>query len=326
MTGDVGYRVSVVVPTRDRPEMLSQSLASIRALEGDDLSFEILVGDNGDMAKTRDIVASFGAIHLPAGPSGAGAARNAALRAATGDYIAFLDDDDIWLPGHLRGHLDLLRTNPHLDAVIGQVVSTDAQLQPISGPWPGYLPPETDFFLMMLNGYFPQIGATVVRAKVRDSVGEFDESLIGDQDWDWQIRVAKAHKIGFVETPCILFRQRPPGTFDDLQMRRVSFTRRVFLRHALPARKRWRSPLELVRSYFAAVTPYFNYFVEVAIARSEQGERRGALQAMSRALRIFPTRGLRMLARPTPLREALRSVIVQPNHGRTEGTEQDAKI
>lgn len=302
-------RVSVVVPTRNRPDMLAQSLASIRALEGPDLALEILVGDNGDAAVNREIVETFGAVHLSAGPSGAGAARNAALRAATGDYIAFLDDDDVWLPSHLRDHLAMLEARPELDAVMGQVISTDPDLEPVYGPWPVEPPSGTDLFLMMLSGYFPQIGATVVRAKVRETVGEFDESLIGDQDWDWQIRVAKAHAIGFIEQPCILFRQRPPGTFDDLQLRRVPFTRRVFLRHALPARKRWESSRALMRSYFGAVTPYFNYFVEAAVSRSEQGEHRAALKAIRHAFEIFPTRTIRLLLQPTPLRRALRTAL-----------------
>ena len=58
-------RVSVIVPTRDRPAMLRQALASIRAQEGEKYAFEILLGDNGGLPETKKIAAEYGAVHLP---------------------------------------------------------------------------------------------------------------------------------------------------------------------------------------------------------------------------------------------------------------------
>jgi len=65
MTGP-RHNVSVIVPTCDRPALLRQALASIRALEGADLTFEILVGDNGSASETRAVVEEFGAVYLNA--------------------------------------------------------------------------------------------------------------------------------------------------------------------------------------------------------------------------------------------------------------------
>jgi len=56
--------VSVIVPTRDRPTLLRKALASIRALEGPDLRFEILVGDNGNSPENKSIAAEFGGFYL----------------------------------------------------------------------------------------------------------------------------------------------------------------------------------------------------------------------------------------------------------------------
>jgi glycosyltransferase involved in cell wall biosynthesis len=303
--GPASRRVTVVVPTCDRPTLLREALASIRRLEGPDLACEIVVGDNGSMPETRLVAQEFDAIYRTVDRRGAGAARNTAMKDPTGDYIAFLDDDDIWLPGHLRGQIALLEARPELAAAVGQVVSTDPDRRPTSPPWPQDLPRDGDLFATMLRGYFPQIGATVVRARVVQSVGGFDESLLGDQDWDWQLRIAATHKVGFVETACVHFRQRPSGTFDDLQLRRYPFTRRVFLRHALARRRVWRSPLHLLRSYSAALQIYYNYFEDAAVVRAERGERRAALRAIWSALRIVPTTSLRQLWRPTPFRKAL---------------------
>jgi glycosyltransferase involved in cell wall biosynthesis len=296
-------RVSVIVPTRDRPQLLREALISIRALEGADLSFEILVGDNGSMPETRTVVESFGARYLRAERAGAGAARNAALRAATAPYLAFLDDDDLWLPAHVRSHLELLDSRPDLMAVVGQIISTDTYRSPTGEPWPRDLPRNGALFLTMVAGYFPQIGATVARAAVRNSVGEFDESLIGDQDWDWHLRMANRHLVGFVSAPCVLFRQRPPGSFDSLQAKRVHYTRRVFLRHAVPARL-WESPRAFVRAYGACVAQYYLYFVDAAVQRAARGERLPALRAIARAFGVGPARAVRHILSPTPLRAA----------------------
>ncbi len=109
--------VSVIVGTRNRPDTLREALASIRALEGPDLAFEILVGDNGTTPEMLDVVAEFGGIHDKTDVYGCPAARNLALRRATGEFVAFLDDDDVWLPGNIRPHIAMLDAHPEYEAV-----------------------------------------------------------------------------------------------------------------------------------------------------------------------------------------------------------------
>src|SRR5262249_39031092 len=146
-------------------------------------------------------------------------ARNAGMFAATGEFIAFLDDDDAWLPGHLVPHLKMLDEQPKLDGVIGQVQYADEDLKPFGQAWPDVHPGTGDDLLRkMLSGYFPQIGTAVVRAKVREELGGFDVKLIGGEDLDWLLRMAGRDALGFAMTPCILFAQRRLGTFDKLQL------------------------------------------------------------------------------------------------------------
>src|ERR1700726_2025344 len=106
--------ISVIVPTYNRPVLLGEAVASIRALEGPDLQFEILVCDNGQARETQSIADHYVAKYIPVPIKGASAARNAGLLAATGEFIAFLDDDDVWLKDHLRGHIELLDSTPSL--------------------------------------------------------------------------------------------------------------------------------------------------------------------------------------------------------------------
>lgn len=299
-------RVSVVVPTRDRPELLREALQSIRALENESVRFEIIVGDNGTSPDTRKAAEDFGAIYLHTSTSGAAAARNIAMAAATADYIAFLDDDDVWTPDHIHGHLALLDANPDIDMVLGQIINTDPQRRPTYGPWPEQLPEDRSGLLrFMMSGYFPQIGATVVRARVRETVGFFDEDFIGSQDWDWQLRIARKHSVGFVRRPCVLFSQRETGSYDSLQLRRAKFTRRVFWKNAIPEWRVWASPAAFARSYFGVTAHYFFYFSETALDHANKGERLLAVRAIWRAFMLFPSRALRKLLSNSSLRDAL---------------------
>jgi glycosyltransferase involved in cell wall biosynthesis len=299
-------RVSVVVPTRNRPGTLRQALASIRALEAADLTFEILVGDNGDDPETPTVCAEFNARHLPVSEEGAGAARNAGLAAATGELIAFLDDDDVWMSNHVRPHLAVFDARPEIEAVMARVMAVDNDLREIAGPWPWTVCAEGDEAVRtMLSGYYPQIGATIVRAGVREAVGAFDVSLLGDQDWDWQIRIARRRKTAFIADSCVLFRQRPPGSFDALRFRRLGFGRRVFLRHAIPERRVWPNLRAMSNSYRDVLWHYYEYFTEAAVERGESGDRKGVWRAIWGAWRTFPLRASFHLVAPKPLRRAL---------------------
>ena len=74
--------VSVVIPTKNRAELLRSALASVRALEGPDLEFEIIVADNGSTDHTAAVASDAGARLVFAATPGAAAARNAGMRQA----------------------------------------------------------------------------------------------------------------------------------------------------------------------------------------------------------------------------------------------------
>ena len=99
--------VSVVIPTRDRPEMLALTLRSVLGQERVDV--EVLVVDDGTGPGTAALLERIGdeRLHLlrNTGPPGVSGARNSGIAAAKGNWIAFLDDDDLWAPGKLATQL-----------------------------------------------------------------------------------------------------------------------------------------------------------------------------------------------------------------------------
>ncbi|WCS24408.1 glycosyltransferase family 2 protein [Methylobacterium sp. NMS14P] len=282
-------RVSVIVPTYNRPQLLRVALASIRHLEAPDLTFEILVGDNGSAPETPGIAAEFGAVYMKVTKRGASAARNAGLQAATGDYIAFLDDDDAWMPSNIRPQLALLDADPSLDGALGQACTTDASLEQPGAPWPVEDPGRGDGLLRaMLSGYFPQLGTLVVRRRVRELIGLFDEALIGGQDLDWQLRIARRRTLACTLVPVLLFRGRVHGSYDQLQYKRLWYDRFIFLRHSIPEWRIWNSPLHFLRAYKGTLQHPYWYFVTVTIAAAAAGQRKQALRAVRGAFSVFP--------------------------------------
>jgi glycosyltransferase involved in cell wall biosynthesis len=291
----VPTKVSVVIPTKNRSALLSQALASVRALEGDDLRLEIIVADNDSTDDTEAVANSWGATIVHATTPGASAARNAGLRAVTGEFIAFLDDDDVWLPGHLRPHIELLRARPNFGGAIGQVLTCDQDLASPSAPWPASLPDDGDLFASFL-GLCPQIGATVVRASARESVGYLDEALRSDEDWDWHLRLALAHRMGFLQVPCLLFRERSPGARDELQWMRLAYNRQVFWTNVWRAGSR-RPPIHnVMRRFLEHNGAFSSRFLQDARAYATAGNLSGTRRAVGHALCSSPLHTIKALA------------------------------
>ncbi len=178
---------------------------------------------------------------------------------------------------------------------------------PISGLWPPG-GPEADRFRAIL-AHYPQLGTTVVRASVRDTVGLFDESLLGDQDWDWHLRLALAHPIGYTPQTGSLFRQRPAGIDGDLRWRRLAFFRRVFGENVRRAGARRPSRLWLARTYLRHTGEYQWHFARDARAHIEAGDRPAARRALLRAARASLPHSAAAMVRGGDFRWALLRAI-----------------
>ena len=207
----------------------------------------------------------------------------------------------------------------YLGGPMARVMPVDEELRATGGPWPLTVCAEGDESVRaMLSGYFPQIGATIVRASVREAVGAFDVALLGGQDWDWQLRVARRRKTAYIADPCVLFRQRAPGTFDTLRLQRLGCGRRVFLRHALPERRVWPGLRDMARSYRDVLWQHYAYFVEAAVDRAEKGEP-GVWRAIWGAWRTFPLRTIHQLITSRPLRTAVQTALMPHRRAPQDG-------
>jgi glycosyltransferase involved in cell wall biosynthesis len=117
----VGPLVSVIIPAYNSGTYLRPTVESVLAQTH--RSIEILIVDDGSSDDTAHTAESFGAQVrlLRQVRSGHPAARNAGIRAAVGNYIAFVDHDDLWSPGKLEAQLACFRSEPSLDIVFGHI-------------------------------------------------------------------------------------------------------------------------------------------------------------------------------------------------------------
>jgi LmbE family N-acetylglucosaminyl deacetylase len=186
-----GPLVSVIVRTKDRPELLDEALGSIAASSYRQVEV-VLVNDGG---KSPTIPRSFPfpvvAIDLPVN-RGRAAAANAGVEASSGAYLSFLDDDDLMDPEHLAVLVALVTAADvrvaYTDAAVG-VYQLDGE-----HGWAEIerrLPYSRDFDpeLLLVDNYIP-FNTLLIERSLFEAAGPFDPDLAFFEDWEWLIRLA----------------------------------------------------------------------------------------------------------------------------------------
>jgi glycosyltransferase involved in cell wall biosynthesis len=201
--------ISVIIPTYNRGWCIKEAVGSVLEQDCDD--YELLVVDDGSTDNTLDILQSYGhAITLIRQPNqGVSAARNKGIEASSGQLIAFLDSDDIWLPQKLSRQLEFF--NAHPQALVNQTqevwirngrrVNPKKHHQKVSGM----------IFQRSLALCLVSPSAVMVRKNLFDIVGNFDESLPACEDYDLWLRVSCRYPVYLIETPLTIKR----GGHDD---------------------------------------------------------------------------------------------------------------
>ncbi len=189
--------VSVLVCVRDGLPHLDAALASIAA--EDDGAVEVVVVDDGSTDASGEVIAAYG-LHPIAGPGrGVAAARSTALGVATGELVAFCDQDDLWQPGRLATQRALLDADGTVDAVAGRVVPF---LEP-GVERPDWVPED----MLDVPRFTPALGSMLIRRRAFDEVGGLDASLRLADDVDWLVRAQEAGR-RFVRHPEVVLRYR----------------------------------------------------------------------------------------------------------------------
>jgi len=205
-------RVSVVIPTWNRRRQLEEAIRSVRAQTYAD--YEIIVVDDGSTDGTGEWLED----RHPGGPivylrqknRGASAARNAGIQAARGELLAFLDSDDLWLPGKLELQIPLFDRNP----AIGFVFCGSAKLDG-AGRVREIRKPGDEFrgraVSAMIEHNMMPTPTVVVRKRLALEAGPMYEDLSFGEDWNYWLRIAARCEVDFVPEVLVHFRDTPGG-------------------------------------------------------------------------------------------------------------------
>lgn len=210
MTSTRTPRCSVVMPVHNAAPFVGAAVESVlRQTIGD---FELLVVDDRSSDGSESIVRNIGdarILLLPSAGAGVAAARNTALKAARGSYVAFLDADDLWLPEHLHLHLDHLENRPEVDLTFSSVQWIEESGQPLGRPVSSH--PGRFSYEELLLEYLPvTTSGWAARRAALEQAGWFDESLAAGSDHDLCLRVAllRSRNVEGLERPQVVYRRR----------------------------------------------------------------------------------------------------------------------
>jgi glycosyltransferase involved in cell wall biosynthesis len=187
--------VSVIVPLYNREQYIGDTLRSILDQTYGDL--EVLVIDDGSTDRSAECVRQISDPRVRyffqenSGRPAVG--RNAAFAHASGSYVAYLDDDDLWLPTKLERQVPILEANPSVGMVYAWSVFYDGKHDGAHAG-PKRPPPERDIFeALLVEQCFLHIGTVLIRRSIVEQVGGFDErpEYRGVEDYELWIRIAR---------------------------------------------------------------------------------------------------------------------------------------
>lgn len=198
--------VSVLMPTYNDARYLRDAIDSILLQSFKD--FELIIVDDGSTDETKDVLAEYNdsKIRVITFPENRGrpAARNAAMDAATGKYIIWMDSDDISMPHRIEKQVEFLDANPDIIVCSGAVLSFFLQgLQ--------WQPPQTEGAIraeLFWGNTIPNVAACMRRDAVAATGVRFDPNLPRAQDYDFWCRLLLDHTLRAVNLPDILLLYR----------------------------------------------------------------------------------------------------------------------
>jgi len=208
-------KVSVVIPTWNRAAIIDAAIASV--LDQTFSDFELLVVDDGSTDKTEQVVAAFTDArvkYIRRTNGGVSAARNTGIERAAGEYIAFLDSDDLFLPQRLAVQMAVLASDPEVDLLCGRYYGCAEGMD--EKKLSGTCHPPLNVRRLLL-GPWMHWSTVIVKRTWFERVGGFDENFAVGEEWDMGLRLALAGcRMDCVSDPVAVVRQQSGSLAKDL--------------------------------------------------------------------------------------------------------------
>ena len=200
--------VSVIIPTYNRADLVRQALASVAAQTFP--GFEIVVVDDGGTDGTYEVLSAGPEFRVLRHPSrrGVSAARNTGIAAARGEWLAFLDSDDLWRPDKLARQIFLLRTSR--SCCVCQTDETWVRRGVRVNKPAGHRKSGGTDLSASLGRCMISPSAVILNRRPLEDHGGFDEALPAAEDYDLWLRLTWHYEVGLVDEPLVIKRGGHP--------------------------------------------------------------------------------------------------------------------
>lgn len=206
----MGEGISVIIPTYNSSAYIRRTLDSVTSQHV--LPSEIVIVDDGSSDNTVETIADYKSAKKNAqvpirvfrqNNMGAGAARNRAVKEATGEWIAFLDSDDIWMPGKMEAVWSSVEAYPDYSIIAHDeyaVDEKDMESRRLCSLHKEY-DELKDLFVQLYEGNIFSTSCMVIKKEIIERAGGFDETLRSAQDYDLWIRCSLFGKLHYIPEP-----------------------------------------------------------------------------------------------------------------------------
>lgn len=213
--------ISIVIPSYNRADFVVQTVESI--LKQSFSNYEIIVVDDGSTDNTSEVLKPYRSLpnfrYFLQENSGRSVSRNLGIKNSRGEWLLFLDSDDMLFENALSFLTDKKRNYPEVKMIGGTYVKIDEKNNLLA-----------DFkikegiseelvntpYLSLINNYYLPMGSYIVHRDVVNAGGEFDSDLEPCEDFDFCLRMARKGKLAYFKTPVAKFRQHGGNTAADL--------------------------------------------------------------------------------------------------------------
>lgn len=201
--------ISVIIPTYNSADYISKAVDSV--LNQTHQDFEIIIIDDGSTDNTQQVIESYNdnrIIYIKQKNAGPAEARNNGLKRAKGEYVAFLDADDKWVPDKLQLQIEAFKLNPSVSMVYSklEILNKNNETDEIHS-FKNY-PNNLELLKYLVFNHIAIVPAVMIKKSYIDQVGFFNPELYTGEDWDFWLRLASKSNFYYIDKTLVL-RYRP---------------------------------------------------------------------------------------------------------------------
>lgn len=281
--------ISVVIPTYNSAKFLTKAVSSV--IDQTYKNFEIIIVDDCSNDDTEEVIKAFGLNKhnikylKHAENKGTSAAKNTGIIVAKGEFLAFLDADDVWSHQKLEYQYRKYQENPELSVIFTGYTLVDLNKRIKREYLPQQFHNHKDFVKkLLLRNIVTPTSSVLAKKECFEKVGLFDPTLKVAEDWDMWIRIAHKYKFGAVESLCVTYIEHSANVSRNIG-RMITYSTRVILKNLYLYEELFsKRDLQLIRKKALSII----YLRGAQAVRDNPRERREMLRYLAKSIFFYP--------------------------------------